>query len=696
MRRLIRSGTVSAALLAHAAHGDVTFVLDNRTFTGFQFVPVVDYAGSAPVVGVLTGATINVTLNASTAYTYADDLYVYVDVEPMSIGGKLQIGGFSNLSAAQRYSWPNGAWNAPGTTSIGTVNLTTALAFTGDKAVDGTVWIGNGYGAAGTSGTWTGTITLHGVDACFLSGPCACGSAGTGDPDGDGRPSCIDNCPNTPNPGQADCDSDGQGDACESSPDCNLNGRPDNCDVGPGGTSADADSNGIPDECQPDCNSNGSLDTLDILNGTSSDCEGNGIPDECETKPVSHATGDLGRLGPNPSNGLFHDAVFAAGEVVLRVEVVADLGAPTEFARLTIGAGDAAVEVASTLFQNDGVDCPATPQSAEVRVPASVWNAVVASSAGAVPVSLRGSPLVDAAQCPQGRCAVFAAYRAARADCDGDGVADSCAIAAGAADCNGNLVPDACDLVAGAADIDGNSVPDACQPDCDGDTAPDAWEILTGLAADCDQDAVPDGCEITANPVLDCDSDGRLDACEVAEGAEGDCDDDGVLDRCEIAGGAVDCNGNGRPDSCDIAAGGGSGDVDGNQVPDDCQPDCNANGLPDAWEVTQGQVPDCDSNGRPDGCDIAAGAGDCDADGTLDRCEVADGATDKDGDGRPDACEYARGDFDLNGRVDGADLGYLLAIWGLPGQTIGDLNSDGTISGADLGMLLSRWGPCAY
>jgi MYXO-CTERM domain-containing protein len=27
------------------------------------------------------------------------------------------------------------------------------------------IWIGNGYGAAGTSGTWTGTITLIGVTA---------------------------------------------------------------------------------------------------------------------------------------------------------------------------------------------------------------------------------------------------------------------------------------------------------------------------------------------------------------------------------------------------------------------------------------------------------------------------------------------------------------------------------------------------
>jgi len=35
------------------------------------------------------------------------------------------------------------------------------------------VWIGNGYGAAGTSGTWTGTITLIGVNAVPAPGAIA-------------------------------------------------------------------------------------------------------------------------------------------------------------------------------------------------------------------------------------------------------------------------------------------------------------------------------------------------------------------------------------------------------------------------------------------------------------------------------------------------------------------------------------------
>ena len=169
MKTVLAAG-VAAAALASAASADITVTLTNQTFTGFNFSQFVDYT-QYNIVGSMTGASINVTLNASVAYTYADDLCVYVDIEPLSTAGFLQVGGFSNLSAAQRYSWPNGASSAAGTTSIGTVNFTTALAFTGDKAVDGTVWVGNGYGAAGTSGTWTGTVTLHGVNAVPVPAP---------------------------------------------------------------------------------------------------------------------------------------------------------------------------------------------------------------------------------------------------------------------------------------------------------------------------------------------------------------------------------------------------------------------------------------------------------------------------------------------------------------------------------------------
>jgi MYXO-CTERM domain-containing protein len=170
MKTVLAAGVAAAALVS-AASADVTVTFTNQTWTGFNFSDLsAAYGGFS---GTLTGVSVNATLNASVSFTYADDLCVYVDVAPLSTGGFLQVGGFSNLSAAQRYTWPNGASSAPGTTVIGTVNLTTALAFTGNAAVDGTIWLGNGYGASGTSGTWTGSITLIGVDAVPAPGAIA-------------------------------------------------------------------------------------------------------------------------------------------------------------------------------------------------------------------------------------------------------------------------------------------------------------------------------------------------------------------------------------------------------------------------------------------------------------------------------------------------------------------------------------------
>lgn len=159
MKTLIASGIAAAALVS-AASADVTYTLTNATFTGFNFNEA--YAAGT-LTGTLTGASINVTLDASTNYTYADDLCVYVAPAPLAIGGLLQCGGFSNLSATQRYSWPNGGSDTPGATSIGTVNFTTGINMAANSSQ--VIWIGNGYGAAGTSGTWTGTITLIGVTA---------------------------------------------------------------------------------------------------------------------------------------------------------------------------------------------------------------------------------------------------------------------------------------------------------------------------------------------------------------------------------------------------------------------------------------------------------------------------------------------------------------------------------------------------
>ena len=167
MKTVFAIGALTAAV-ASAASADVTYTLTNQTFTGFNFNEA--YAAGS-LTGTLTGASVNATLNASTAYTYADDLCIYVAGSPLALGGMLQCGGFSNLQAAQRYSWTNGGSNTPGTPVSGTVNFTTGINMATNPTMS--VWIGNGYGAAGTSGTWTGTITLIGVNAVPAPGAIA-------------------------------------------------------------------------------------------------------------------------------------------------------------------------------------------------------------------------------------------------------------------------------------------------------------------------------------------------------------------------------------------------------------------------------------------------------------------------------------------------------------------------------------------
>jgi hypothetical protein len=108
---------------------------------------------------------------------------------------------------------------------------------------------------------------------------------------------------------------------------------------------------------------------------------------------------------------------------------------------------------------------------------------------------------------------------------------------------------------------------------------------------------------------------------------------------------------------------------------------------------------DTDGDGRPDSADNCPTIAnptqaDCNTNGVGDVCEIAAGAPDFNGDTIPDTCQCLA-DLFVDGHVNGADLGILLAQWGLaPAETVSDLNRDGRVSGADLGYLLNAWGPC--
>jgi hypothetical protein len=150
-----------SGLATGVANADITFSFSNQTWAGFNFSQVL--APGQFAQGTLTEVSVNATLNASTNATYADDLTIYVDPLPLGTGGLLQVGGFSNLSAAQRLFWDNGGSSAPGTTVVDS-KVVNPINFSG-TASDPAIWLGNGYGGAGTSGTWTGSITLKGINA---------------------------------------------------------------------------------------------------------------------------------------------------------------------------------------------------------------------------------------------------------------------------------------------------------------------------------------------------------------------------------------------------------------------------------------------------------------------------------------------------------------------------------------------------
>jgi hypothetical protein len=62
--------------------------------------------------------------------------------------------------------------------------------------------------------------------------------------------------------------------------------------------------------------------------------------------------------------------------------------------------------------------------------------------------------------------------------------------------------------------------------------------------------------------------------------------------------------------------------------------------------------------------------------------------------GKAEVCDCLA-DLTLDGAVNGADLGVVLAAWGAASSSgAGDVNHDGLVDGADLAGVLAAWGPC--
>ncbi|MEP0845139.1 MAG: right-handed parallel beta-helix repeat-containing protein, partial [Phycisphaerae bacterium] len=93
------------------------------------------------------------------------------------------------------------------------------------------------------------------------------------------------------------------------------------------------------------------------------------------------------------------------------------------------------------------------------------------------------------------------------ADCNANGVPDSCDLASGAAlDCNANDIPDSCDIAAGGG-----------SDDCNNNQRPDECDLAAGGGSDdCNSNRVPDECDYAAGTLHDCNANQQADACELS------------------------------------------------------------------------------------------------------------------------------------------------------------------------------------
>jgi hypothetical protein len=130
------------------------------------------------LIGTLTAVQANFVLEpGQTGGVWASDFGVFVtnqnSVATAGNGGVglFQAGGFNSWGAAQYSAWGTGNSGAGGTPVVATINVPNPIVFAGDSS-NPNVFLAHLWNAA-SQGTWSGTITLVGLNVIPAPGAMA-------------------------------------------------------------------------------------------------------------------------------------------------------------------------------------------------------------------------------------------------------------------------------------------------------------------------------------------------------------------------------------------------------------------------------------------------------------------------------------------------------------------------------------------
>ncbi len=412
-------------------------------------------------------------------------------------------------------------------------------------------------------------------------------------------------------------------------------------------TAADCNHNGVIDGCEiasgseGDCNGNAIPDSCDIASGLETDCNSNGVPDHCEI--ASGANSDCN------SNGIPDDCDLASG---LSTDLNGN-GRPDECAGEFVvgGTGFASIQAAIN----------AAPNGTTIKVAAGTWSPISISGRKVTIESLSGAAETFIEGNHTGRCVSMT------------NIAPRGVIVRGFTIRNGSAStgagirlllssPDFFDCV-----IEGNSATGVGGGVSCSSSSPNFVNCVIRNNA-----AAQGGGVAVAGATVD-NSAATFSNCSIHDN-HANTTGGGFYNtsRLSISLCAVEYNSAGT-------AGGGLWSSSGAMSSVGFSRFCI-----NSPDNTFGPISDQGGN--------AFGA-DCNGNGICDADEIASGAEDKNQNGQLDSCELARGDLNLDGHVDGADLGILLNFWGAVGAPAGDLNGDGVISAPDLALLLGHFDP---